>query len=109
GHPALPPRALASHNFGIHEGYVFPPQTREVFPGCPETRDGYMYANEAPGLGIDIDEKLAAKFPVPDTPAFDFRWGTTRRRDGTVIRPCGYAGNMPPRSALLVPRSRALA
>ena len=38
-----------------------------------------MYANEAPGLGIDIDEKLAAKFPVPDTPSFDFHWGTTRR------------------------------
>ena len=46
-----------------------------------------MYANEAPGLGIDIDEKLAAKFPVSDDPPFDFRWGTIRRRDGTVIRP----------------------
>ena len=59
---------LASHNFGIHEGDVFPPETRAVFPGCPETKDGYMYANEAPGLGIDIDEKLAAKYPVPDDP-----------------------------------------
>jgi mannonate dehydratase len=87
GHAAQLALELASHNFGIHEGYVFPPQTRDVFPGCPETRDGYMYASEAPGLGIDIDEKLAAKFPVPDTPAFDFRWGSTRRRDGTVIRP----------------------
>ncbi len=28
-------------------------------------KDGYLYANEAPGLGIDIDEKLAAKFPHP--------------------------------------------
>jgi mannonate dehydratase len=46
-----------------------------------------MYANEAPGLGIDIDEKLAAKYPVADNPSFDYRWGTTRRRDGTVIRP----------------------
>ena len=27
-----------------------------------------MYANEAPGLGIDIDEKLAAKYPVADEP-----------------------------------------
>ncbi len=78
---------LASHNFGIHEGYIFPPETRDVFPGCPEHKDGYMYAHEAPGLGIDIDEKLAAKFPVSDDPPFDFRWGTTRRRDGTVIRP----------------------
>lgn len=78
---------LASYNFGIHEGYVFQPETREVFPGCPETKNGYMYANEAPGLGIDIDEKLAAKFPYPSGQTFDHTWGTTRRRDGTVIRP----------------------
>ena len=78
---------LASYNFGIHEGYVFPPETREVFPGCPEIRDGYLYANEAPGLGIDLDEKLAAKFPYPPGKTFDYSWGTTRRKDGTVIRP----------------------
>ncbi len=78
---------LASPNFGIHEGYVFPPETRAVFPGAPETKDGYMYAHEAPGLGIDIDEKLAAKYPVTDDPPFDFRWGSTRHRDGSVIRP----------------------
>ncbi len=78
---------LASPNFGIHEGGVFPPETRAVFPGCPETKDGNLYAHEAPGLGIDIDEKLAAKYPIRDDPSFDFNWGTTRRRDGTVIRP----------------------
>jgi mannonate dehydratase len=87
GHAAGLALELASYNFGIHEGSVFPPETREVFPGCPETKDGFMYAHEAPGLGIDIDEKLAAKYPFPDTPTFDHRWGTTRRRDGTVIRP----------------------
>jgi mannonate dehydratase len=78
---------LATYNFGIHEGGSFPNRTREVFPGCPETKDGYLYANEAPGLGIDINETLAAKFPHPDSPTFDHRWGTTRGRDGTVIRP----------------------
>jgi mannonate dehydratase len=87
GHAAGLALELASHNFGIHEGYVFPPETREVFPGCPETKEGYMYANEAPGLGIEVNEKLAAKFPFPETPTFDHRWGSTRRRDGTVIRP----------------------
>ena len=87
GHAAGLALELASYNFGIHEGNSFPPETRAVFPGCPEIKDGYMYANEAPGLGIDIDEKLAAKFPIPDSPTFDYRWGTTRRRDGTVIRP----------------------
>jgi mannonate dehydratase len=79
---------LASYNFGIHEGGRFPEATREVFPGCPETKDGYLMANEAPGLGIDIDEKAAARFPFPPGPPnFDYSWGTTRRRDGTIIRP----------------------
>jgi len=79
---------LASYNFGIHEGGHFPPETREVFKGCPETRNGYLYANEAPGHGIEVDEKVAAKFPFPaGPPHFDYRWGTVRRRDGTVIRP----------------------
>ena len=87
GHAAALALELASYNFGIHEGSVFPPETREVFPGCPETKNGYMYANEAPGLGIDVDEKLAAKFPFPSGTTFDHSWGTTRRRDGTVIRP----------------------
>jgi mannonate dehydratase len=87
GHAAGLALELASYNFGIHESGVFPAETRDVFPGCPETKDGALYANEAPGLGIDLDEKLAAKFPYPSGPSFDYRWGATRRRDGTVIRP----------------------
>jgi mannonate dehydratase len=78
---------LASYNFGIHEGYLFPPETREIFKGCPEIRNGYMYANEAPGLGIEIDERLAAKFPYPADRTFDPIWGTIRKKDGTIIRP----------------------
>ena len=79
---------LASYNFGVHEGSGFPPETREVFVGCPEVKNGYMLAQEKPGLGIEVDEKVAAKFPYPaGPPNFDYSWGTTRRRDGTVIRP----------------------
>ena len=79
---------LASYNFGIHEGGVFPANTQEVFPGCPTLKEGYMFAQEKPGLGIDLNETVAAKFPFPDGPPhFDQSWGTTRRRDGTVIRP----------------------
>ena len=79
---------LASYNFGIHEGGGFPAETRDVFRGCPEVKDGYMLASEAPGLGIEFDEALAAKFPYPaGPPHFDYSWGTTRRRDGAVIRP----------------------
>jgi mannonate dehydratase len=79
---------LASYNFGVHEGGNFPKETQEVFVGCPEVKNGYMLAQEKPGLGIEIDEKLAAKFPIPaGPPHFDYNWGTTRRKDGTVIRP----------------------
>ena len=59
-----------------------------MFVGCPRVEDGSMLATEKPGLGIDVDEKLAARFPIPaGPPNFDYSWGTTRRRDGTVIRP----------------------
>jgi len=79
---------LVSYNFGVHEGSGFPKETQEVFVGCPEVKNGYMLAQEKPGLGIEVDEKLAAKFPIPTGPPnFDYSWGTTRRRDGTVIRP----------------------
>ena len=79
---------LTSYNFGVHEGSGFPLETQEVFVGCPEVKNGYMLAQEKPGLGIEVDEKIAAKFPFPaGPPNFDYSWGTTRRRDGTVIRP----------------------
>jgi mannonate dehydratase len=79
---------LASYNFGVHEGSGFPKETQEVFVGCPEVKNGYMLAQEKPGLGMEVDEKLAAKFPIPTGPPnFDYSWGTTRRKDGTVIRP----------------------
>ncbi len=79
---------LSTYNFGIHEGGNFPAETREVFRGAPVQKDGYMIASDAPGHGVDVDEKLAAKFPIPPGPPnFDYSWGTTRRKDGTVIRP----------------------
>jgi mannonate dehydratase len=79
---------LASYNFGVHEGGSFPKETQEVFVGCPEQRNGYLWAQEKPGLGMEVDETVAAKFPFPEGPPnFDYSWGTTRRLDGTVIRP----------------------
>jgi mannonate dehydratase len=79
---------LSIYNFGVHEGSSFPKETMDVFVGCPEVKNGYMLAQEKPGHGIEVDEKLAAKFPFPPGPPnFDYSWGTTRRLDGTVIRP----------------------
>ena len=87
GHAAGLALELASYNFGIHEGEAFAPETREVFPGCPEIKDGYIHANDGPGLGIDIDEKLAARFPLPAARPSTTAGAPTRRRDGTMIRP----------------------
>jgi len=86
GHAANLALDLACYNFGIQEQHVFGPQTREVFPGCPEIRNGSLWAREAPGFGIEVDEKLAAKFPLPPL-RDDAGWGSTRRRDGTIVRP----------------------
>lgn len=87
GHAANVHLDLAIPNFGIQEGRVFTQAEKDVFPGCPELKDGYLWANDKPGLGIDIDEKLAAKFPITDDPPFNFRWGNLRRKDGTVTNP----------------------
>jgi len=86
GHAANLHLDLACYNFGIQEQHVFGERTREVFPGCPEIRDGYYWANDRPGLGIDIDEQLAARYPFPEHP-LNGAWPPVRRRDGTVIRP----------------------
>jgi mannonate dehydratase len=87
GHAANVHLDLAVPNFGIQEGREFTQAEKDVFPGCPELKDGYFHANDRPGLGIDLDEKLAAKFPVKDDPPFDMRWGNLRRRDGSATKP----------------------
>jgi mannonate dehydratase len=86
GHAANLQLDLACHNFGIQEHHEFGERTREVFPGCPEIRDGALWSNERPGLGIDVDETQAAKYPFPEHP-LNGAWPPVRRLDGTVIRP----------------------
>ena len=54
---------LSVHNFGIQEYMPHLPDTDRVFPHAYSLRDGLMHPGEAPGLGVDIDETLAATFP----------------------------------------------
>lgn len=87
GHAANIHMDYALWNFGIQEvfetfGSPESDQLREVFPGMPVLKDGYLYVNEAPGLGVEINEKLAAKYPITGGAR-----NVTRRRDGTPIRP----------------------
>ncbi len=77
---------LNTPNFGIQEAYMPPEKTRAVFPGTPEIHDGQMWSNEQSGLGIDIDEMEAAKYPFPEH-AINGAWPPIRMKDGTVQRP----------------------
>jgi len=54
---------LAIHNFGIQEHMPHTPLTDEVFPHAYTFQAGYMYPGDAPGLGVEIDENLAARYP----------------------------------------------
>jgi mannonate dehydratase len=87
GHAANVHLDLAIPNFGIQEGRDFTPNEQEVFPGCPTLRQGAYTVANRPGLGIDINEEAARRFPITDDPPFDFRWGNFRRRDGTIVKP----------------------
>ncbi len=50
-------------NFGIQEYMRHTEATDEVFPHDYSFRDGYLFAGESPGHGVDIDERLAARYP----------------------------------------------
>ncbi len=86
GHAANLMLDLNCHNFGIQEYSIPPQRTVEMFPGFPEVRDGMMWPNGKPGLGIDIDEDMAAKFPHKPR-EFGGAWDTVRRADGGMVKP----------------------
>jgi mannonate dehydratase len=54
---------LAVHNFGIQEYMPHTAETDAVFPHHYSFNAGYMHPGDAPGLGVDLDEALAAKYP----------------------------------------------
>jgi mannonate dehydratase len=85
GHAANVALDLACYNFGIQEYSPFNERLQEVFRGCPVMKDGYLYANEAPGWGIEVDEAAAKKYPFREHP-LNGGWGQIRRLDGTIIK-----------------------
>ena len=91
GHAANVALDLVSYNFGVQEYSPFNERLQEVFKGCPEMKDGYLYANENPGWGIEIDEKAAAKYPFGtgergEHQQYNGGWGEVRKRDGSIIK-----------------------
>ena len=70
---------MAIPNFGIQEWVRHPDAVHEVISGGPYFEDGYLRLPDTPGLGVDIDEALAARYPYERKylPA-------TRRADGSM-------------------------
>ena len=50
-------------NFGIQEYMLHTPETDDVFPHAYTFSEGCLFPGEVPGHGVEIDEKLAAKYP----------------------------------------------
>jgi mannonate dehydratase len=88
---------LAARNFGVQEWSGTEPPNfviqelkgprealLDVFPGLPEFRNGHVYANDKPGLGVDLDEAEAAKYPCEVNVT---TWTQTRLADGTLQTP----------------------
>jgi len=53
---------LSVPNFGVQEYMRHTEETDAVFPHAYSFADGMMHPGEAPGLGVEIDEELAAKY-----------------------------------------------
>jgi len=69
----------AIHNFGIQEHMPHSEETDAVFPHHYAFKDGFMTPGDAPGLGVDLDEKLAAKYPYQRA-----YLPINRKQDGTL-------------------------
>jgi mannonate dehydratase len=54
---------LSIPNFGVQEWMHHVEETNAVFPHGYSYADGMLHPGDAPGLGVDIDEALAAKYP----------------------------------------------
>ena len=71
---------VAINNFGIQEHMAHNAETEEIFSHAYYFRDGMMYPGDAPGLGVDIDEALAGRFPYQRA-----YLPVNRKEDGTLF------------------------
>ena len=70
---------LSVHNFGIQEYMRHSDETDRVFPHSYRFSGGIMHPGDAPGLGVDLDESLASKYPYRRA-----YLPVNRLRDGTM-------------------------
>lgn len=77
---------LTIPSFGIQEENHFPEKIHEMLPGTANIRGGYLYGSDTPGLGIDINEAMASKYPLANEHN-NADWTTVRGMDGSLVRP----------------------
>jgi mannonate dehydratase len=70
---------LSVHNFGIQEYMRHTKETDAVFPHHYTLDGGAMHPGDTPGLGVDLNEELAARYPYE--PAY---LPVNRLEDGTM-------------------------
>lgn len=74
----------AAANVGITGTHERPEAILEVFDGMPVFDQGFLYANDRPGWGIEFDEVAAAKYPCKlDVTT----WTQMRSLDGSLLTP----------------------
>ncbi len=73
-------------SFGIQEDNRFPDQVHEMMPGAGRIKGGYLYGSGLPGLGIDLREDIARKYPMQVLPGSP-HWTEVRGMDGSVVKP----------------------
>lgn len=71
---------ISMHNVAIQEHARHSPEAEEVFPHAWSLRDGYLDPGEEPGLGVQFDEDLAARYPYRRE-----YLPMTRVQDGSVV------------------------
>ena len=77
---------ISSPAFGIQEENGFPEPVHEMMPGAGRIRGGYLYASGKPGLGIDLNEDIAAKYPLGPLPDGG-PYRLDRTLDGALVKP----------------------
>ena len=70
---------MAVNNFGIQEYMPHEEIVNEVFKINYKFEKGYLMIDDSPGVGVDIDEKAASKFPYTMA-----RLPVNRKTDGTM-------------------------
>ncbi|TQC49513.1 D-galactonate dehydratase family protein [Rhodococcus sp. WS4] len=70
---------LATPNFGIQEYMGYDPLVSEVFPHAWSFADGHLSPGDVPGVGVTMNEELAAKYPYEQA-----YLPVARRRDGSM-------------------------